>query len=67
MDDVMLHKVDSAVSFRRVDIGLELRLLASQEGCDGHEYDMMIEASEYITQLRCEIQKLSAKAAFIDS
>lgn len=41
----------------KVDIVSALRATASQEGADGNEYDLMIQAANYIEKLRLELAK----------
>jgi hypothetical protein len=41
-----------------------MRHLASQEGCDGEEYDLLQEASFYIDELETRIEQLEAAISF---
>ena len=43
------------------DITTVLRHVASQEGCDDPEYDLMITAAEYIDTLLADIEKREEK------
>lgn len=53
--------IDSQLSFNKVDIVTELRIVPAQENCDGPDYDLMILAAEYITELRVSLSKANGK------
>lgn len=53
--------IDSQLSFSQVDIVTELRIVPAQENCDGPDYDLMISAAEYITELRDSLSKANDK------
>ena len=53
-----MRKIRNPLTGRRSDIVVVLTMLCAQDGCDGEPYDQMMEAAEYISDLRGHISEL---------
>lgn len=53
-----MRKIRNPLTGSRSDIVIVLAMLCAQDGCDGEPYDQMMEAAEYISDLRSENQAL---------
>lgn len=54
------HRVRTDTHLKPVDIVTALSSIAAQENNDSSEYDLMVEAADYILQLREEAEKMKA-------
>lgn len=54
----MKDLVKSPLHLEKIDIVSALRSVASQENCDGPEYDLMWQAADIIRKYRKDIERL---------